>query len=150
MRTAERPRFSPESKRVVVPKAFGTPQNDRFRSGQGESHPGRIFSCSKGPDPNPRQQERRIRAQGPHRIATTRIDSGLSSAKLFSRMSCSPESGRAPRGPSPRPFRKWPPGPPIAFGGKLTEFGIEPPGLRRKCRPDGCGGGALGNSSLSE
>ena len=47
MRTAERPRFSPESKRVVVPKAFGTPQNDRFRSGQGESHPGRIFRVAR-------------------------------------------------------------------------------------------------------
>ena len=97
MRTAERPRFSPESKRVVVPKAFGTPQNDRFRSGQGESHPGRIFSCSKGPDTTPRRQERRIDGQGPHRIATTRIDSGLSSAKLFSRMSRSSEPGRASR-----------------------------------------------------
>ena len=72
--------------------------------------------------------------------------SSLSSVRLFSRMSRSPESGRA----VPTPLQKWPPGPPIAFGGKLTEFGIEPPGLRRKCRPDGCGGGALGNSSLSE
>ena len=40
MRLAKRLRFSPESKRF-----FGRrlPQNDRFRSGQGGSHPGEIF-----------------------------------------------------------------------------------------------------------